>query len=110
MMSPEELETNAIDLAEKLNGKADVETLKKELDKYLNVYGVGLEAARSGILKKYSTTVISTATSNSVTKKVGDLRGDEMNVTVKRVTLSVSFGLLLLVIGLMSAFIYVLTR
>ena len=82
MMSPEELETNAIDLAEKLNGKADVETLKKELDKYLNVYGVGLEAARSGILKKYSTTVISTATSNSVTKKVGDLRGDEMNVTV----------------------------
>ena len=35
---------------------------------------------------------------------------DEMNVTVKRVTLSVSFGLLLLLIGLMSAFIYVLTR
>ncbi len=82
MMNSDELERIAIELAEKLNGKADVETLKKELDKYLNTYGVGVEAARSGILKKYSTTVISTATSNSVMKKISALRGDEMNVTV----------------------------
>ncbi|MBR0464415.1 MAG: NADH dehydrogenase [Clostridia bacterium] len=34
---------------------------------------------------------------------------DEMNITYKRVTLSVSFGLLLLVIGLCFAFIYVLS-
>ena len=35
---------------------------------------------------------------------------DEMNITVKRITLSVSFGLMLLVIGLTCAFVYVLTR
>lgn len=50
----EELDRHAAELEEKLGGKVSRDKLRQDLDKYLNVYQVGIDAARSGIMKKYS--------------------------------------------------------
>ncbi len=84
-MNQEELNEEARNLAERLDGKVPVETLRAELEKYIFQYGIAIEAARSGIVKKFSAPRASSVSSTAVTKKVADLQGDEMmvNVTAK---------------------------
>lgn len=84
-MNAEELNAQAQDLADRLEGKVPVETIRTELEKYIFQYGIAIEAARSGIIKKYSAPRASSVSSTAVTKKIADLQGDEMmvNVTAK---------------------------
>ncbi|MCQ2078980.1 MAG: single-stranded DNA-binding protein [archaeon] len=67
-----------------LDGKVSEETLQKELVKYLVTYKTGETIAKDSILKRYSGsrpsgTYVSGA---SVTKKIGELEGTELSVTV----------------------------
>jgi len=84
-MNADELNAQAQDLAERLEGKVPVETLRTELEKYIVQYGIAIEAARSGIIKKYSAPRASSVSSAAVTKKIAELQGDEMmvNITAK---------------------------
>lgn len=66
-----------------LGDKIDEEQLKAELDKYLNEYHVGVDAAKRGILRKYGASdSASFATAGSVVKKIGELAGTEQNVDI----------------------------
>ncbi len=68
-----------------LAGKATEEQIRKELDRFLNVYKVSLPSAKSGILKKYGGTVSAGGafvSGNAISKKIADLQGTEMNVDV----------------------------
>lgn len=81
--SKEDFEPHVEELFEALEGKVPKETLRKELDTYVNVYGIGLGPAKSGIVKKFGAsrrTGVSGAA--GVTKKIAELEGTEMNVTV----------------------------
>ena len=85
-MSDSEIELEPIiqELFAALDGKVSEETLRKELEKYIVTYKTGVTIAKESILKRYnnsrqSGTVVSSA---SVTKKIGELEGTEMNVTV----------------------------
>ena len=86
-MNSDELNAQAQDLAERLGGKVPVETLRTELERYIIQYGIAIEAARSGIIKKYSAPRASAVSSAAVTKKIAELQGDEMmvNITAKLV-------------------------
>ena len=66
-----------------LGDKIDEEQLKAELDKYLNEYHVGIDAAKRGIMRKYGASdSTSFVTAGSVVKKVGELTGTEQNVDI----------------------------
>ncbi len=85
-MSDSEIELEPIiqELFAALDGKVTEDTLRKELEKYIVTYKTGVTIAKESILKRYSNsrqsgTVVSSA---SVTKKIGELEGTEMNVTV----------------------------
>ncbi|MCH3978184.1 MAG: single-stranded DNA-binding protein [Candidatus Methanomethylophilus sp.] len=68
-----------------LGGKVDMETIRKEADTYINVYHIEPETAKSGIMKKLGGRKPSDGvqvSSSGVTKKVGEITGTEMNVTV----------------------------
>ncbi|MBQ8373711.1 MAG: single-stranded DNA-binding protein, partial [Candidatus Methanomethylophilaceae archaeon] len=53
------------------------------LDKYLNEYHVGIDAAKRGIMRKYGASdSTSFVTAGSVVKKVGELTGTEQNVDI----------------------------
>ena len=84
MISEEELIAQAEDLYGKLDGRASKDVLLKELKKYVYDYGIEINSARSGIIKKFSTPRTTTAvvSGEAVTKKIADVRGDELNVTV----------------------------
>ena len=85
-ISNEELERHAEELAAKLEGKVTKETVLKELNRYTREYGIGIEAAESGILKKFSAPRSSNAavvSGEKVEKKVVDFNGLETNCTMK---------------------------
>ena len=65
-----------------LNDKIDDETLKAELDKYLNEYHVDVEAAKRGILRKYGALDSAASIGGTITKKIGMLTGNEQNVDI----------------------------
>lgn len=69
------------DLYDALDGKVDEATIRKEVDTYINVYAIPVESAKSGILKKLGNTRPPVG-GQSVTKKIAELEGTEMNVTV----------------------------
>ena len=81
-MNDEELNAQAQDLAERLEGKVPVEKLREELEKYIFQYKISIEAARSGIIKKYSAPRASSVSSAAVTKKISELQGDELMVNI----------------------------
>ena len=85
-MSDSEIELEPIiqELYAALDGKVTEDVLRKELEKYIVTYKTGVTIAKESILKRYSNnrqsgTVVS---STSVTKKINELEGTEMNVTV----------------------------
>ncbi len=65
-----------------LKDKIDDETLRSELDKYLNEYHVDVDAAKRGILRKYGAIDSATAAGMSIVKKISALTGTEQNVDV----------------------------
>ena len=84
MISEEELIAQAEDLYGKLEGRASKDVLLKELKKYVYDYGIEINSARSGIIKKFSAprSTVAVVSGEAVTKKIADVRGDELNVTV----------------------------
>ena len=80
-MELEELTPTIEEMKRVLEGKIDESTLIEELDTYLNVYKVSLEAARRGILRKYGGDT-GFVTAAAVNKKISELDGSEQNVDV----------------------------
>ncbi len=81
-MDKEELTPLLEEIKRVLNDKIDEETLKSELDKYLNEYHVDKEAARRGILRKYGAIDSSAVLSGTVLKKIDTLTGNEQNADI----------------------------
>jgi replication factor A1 len=59
---------------------ADEEQITDELNTYLNVYHVSIDAAKKGIMRKYGVEAPLFVPAASVTKKIGEMTGDEKNV------------------------------
>lgn len=79
-----DLTSVAKELYAALDGRVSEDILLKDLNKYIVVYKTGITLAKDGILRKYSSnkpagTVVSSA---GITKKINELEGTEMNVTV----------------------------
>jgi replication factor A1 len=82
-MNEEEMQLHFEELKKELNGKIDDGQLRKELNTYLNEYRVTPEAAKRGIKRKYgadSATLFTSA--DSLSKKIEELKGTEMNVDI----------------------------
>ncbi len=67
-----------------LDGKVSEEILRQELEKYLVTYKTGVTIAKDSIIRKYTNnrqpgTVLN---NNAITKKINELEGTEMNVTI----------------------------
>ncbi|MFA6869644.1 MAG: single-stranded DNA-binding protein [Methanomethylophilus sp.] len=84
-MEKEELAPVIKELMTQLAGKATEGQVAKDLDRFVNTYGVTLTAAKNGILKKYGATGRSGGSfvsGNAIIKKITELKGTEMNVDV----------------------------
>jgi replication factor A1 len=82
-MNQEELQIYFEELKKELNGKIDDAQLMKELNTYLNEYRVTPEAAKRGIKRKYGADSSSSfLTADTLSKKVSELKGTEMNVDI----------------------------
>jgi len=81
-MNEEELQIHFEELKKELAGKIDDAQLRKELNTYLNEYRVSPEAAKRGIKRKYGADSSSFVTADSMTKKISELKGTEMNVDI----------------------------
>jgi len=82
-MNNEELQTHFEELKRELAGKIDDAQLMKELNTYLNEYRVTAEAAKRGIKRKYGADGPSSfMTADSLSKKIEELKGTEMNVDI----------------------------
>ena len=78
-----DLEPYVQELAKTLDGKADADTIRSELEKYVYKYEIGIESAKNGVLRKFGSPRPSfSASSESVTKKISELEGTEMNVKI----------------------------
>ncbi|MCL1984585.1 MAG: single-stranded DNA-binding protein [Methanomassiliicoccaceae archaeon] len=78
-MKMEELTPHIEELKRVIGEGADEEQIIEELNTYLNVYHVSVDAAKKGIMRKYGkdTPFVSAA---SITKKISEMTGDEKNV------------------------------
>jgi replication factor A1 len=82
-MNEEELKIHFEELKKELAGKIDDAQLMKELNTYLNEYRVTPEAAKRGIKRKYGAESSSSfMTADTLTKKISELKGNEMNVDI----------------------------
>ncbi|MDR1955002.1 MAG: single-stranded DNA-binding protein [Candidatus Methanoplasma sp.] len=82
-MNDEEIHLHFEELKKELEGKIDDALLKKELNTYLNEYRVTPEAAKRGIRRKYGADDSSSfMTADTLAKKIGELKGTEMNVDI----------------------------
>ena len=82
-MNKEELQIHFEELKKELNGKIDDAQLMKELNTYLNEYRVTPEAAKRGIKRKYGAEgSTSFMTADTLSKKISELKGTEMNVDI----------------------------
>ncbi|MDR3074942.1 MAG: single-stranded DNA-binding protein [Candidatus Methanoplasma sp.] len=82
-MNDEELRVHFEELKKELDGKIDDEQLMKELNTYLNEYRVTAEAAKRGIKRKYGADGSSSfMTADTISKKIEELKGTEMNVDI----------------------------
>jgi len=82
-MNEEELKSHFEELKKELDGKIDDAQLMKELNTYLNEYRVTPEAAKRGIKRKYGADSSSSfMTADTLSKKISELKGTEMNVDI----------------------------
>lgn len=82
-MDREELTPQIEELKRVLEGKIDEEKIIEELETYINTYKTTLDAAVRGIIRKYGDPEkTSFVTANAVSKKIGDLRGNEQSVDI----------------------------
>lgn len=79
-MEMNELTPHVEELKRVLEGKVDEQQILTELNTYLNVYHVSLEAAKRGIIRKYGGDVFVTA--EAMSKKISELTGTEQNVDI----------------------------
>lgn len=80
-MNIEELTPHIEELKRVLEGKVDEDQIMAELNTYLNVYHVSLDAAKRGIIRKYGGE-IGFVTAEAVSKKIGELTGNEQSVDI----------------------------
>jgi replication factor A1 len=76
----EELTPHIEELKRVVGDKASEEELIDELNTYLNVYHVSIEAAMKGIKRKYGDETPLFVTAASIAKKINEMTGDEKNV------------------------------
>jgi replication factor A1 len=76
----EELTPHIEELKRVIGESADEEQLAEELNTYLNVYHVSLEAAKKGIMRKYGKDEPLFVSAASITKKIKEMTGEEKNV------------------------------
>ena len=82
-MNDEELRLHFEELKKELNGKIDDAQLMKELNTYINEYRVTAEAAKRGIRRKYGADGSSSfLTADTLSKKIAELKGTEVNVDI----------------------------
>ncbi|MFA5453004.1 MAG: single-stranded DNA-binding protein, partial [Candidatus Methanomethylophilaceae archaeon] len=81
-MEMNELTPHLEELKRVLENKVDEEQLVEDLNTYINVYHLDLEAAKRGIVRKYGGNNIGFVTAEAVSKKIGDLNGSEQNVDI----------------------------
>ncbi|MCL2295994.1 MAG: single-stranded DNA-binding protein [Methanomassiliicoccaceae archaeon] len=82
-MNEEELHLHFEELKKELDGKIDDAQLMKELNTYLNEYRVTPEAAKRGIKRKYGADGTSSfVAADTLSKKIAELTGKEMNVDI----------------------------
>jgi len=79
-MEMNEITPHIEELKKVLEGKVSEEQIISELNTYLNVYHVSLDAAKRGIIRKYGGDVFVTA--EAISKKIADLNGSEQNVDI----------------------------
>ena len=79
-MVMEELTPTIEELKRVLEGKADEDTIVRELDTYINVYRSTVDAAKRGIIRKYGGEEPEFISGESLKKKVEQVQGDEQNV------------------------------
>lgn len=88
-MNEEEVQPIREEIKRVLGDKIDDKTLEEELHKYLDVYHVNLNETRRGILRKFGGDAVSGMVSGlAVTKKIGELTGDEKSVDITAKVLS----------------------
>ncbi|MDR2698139.1 MAG: single-stranded DNA-binding protein [Candidatus Methanoplasma sp.] len=82
-MNDEELRLHFEELKKELNGKIEDAQLMKELNTYINEYRVTAEAAKRGIRRKYGADGSSSfLTADTLSKKIEELKGTEINVDI----------------------------
>ena len=79
-MRKEELTPHIDELKRVIGEDADEEQIIDELNTYLNVYHVSVEAAKKGILRKYGKEEPLFVSAASITKKIDQMTGEEKNV------------------------------
>ena len=81
-MDKEELTPHMEELKRVLEGKITEKELMEELDKYVNEYDVDVESAKRAIIRKFGGEESGFVTGDAVSKKIGDLTGNEPNVDI----------------------------
>ncbi|MDD4244574.1 MAG: single-stranded DNA-binding protein [Candidatus Methanomethylophilaceae archaeon] len=81
-MNKEELTPHVEELKRVLEEKVTEKELMSELDKYVNEYGVDMESAKRAIRRKFGGEESGFVTGDAVSKKIGDLTGNEPNVDI----------------------------
>lgn len=79
-MKMEELTPHIEELKRVIGESADEKQITDELNTYLNVYHVSIDAAKKGIMRKYGVDAPLFVPAASVTKKINEMTGDEKNV------------------------------
>ena len=81
-MRMEELTPHIEELKRVIGEGADEEQIIEELNTYLNVYCVSMDAAKKGILRKYGKEGSQFTSAASIAKKISEMTGEEKNVDV----------------------------
>ncbi|MDR0334701.1 MAG: single-stranded DNA-binding protein [Methanomassiliicoccaceae archaeon] len=76
----EELTPHIEELKRVIGDEVDEEQLIDELNTYLNVYHVSVDAAKKGIMRKYGKETPLFVSAASIAKKLNEMTGDEKNV------------------------------
>ena len=79
-MRMEELTPHIEELKRVIGDEVDEEQLIDELNTYLNVYHVSVDAAKKGIMRKYGKDTPLFVSAASIAKKINEMTGDEKNV------------------------------